>query len=217
MTIFPKQVVALVGESGCGKTTLANLMAGNISPTKGKIFFDHVDAKDINSSILRSQIGFIQQNNELFAGTIESNATYNYSYVDEIKLNSCFTEAHCHEFIEKFPTGSKQYLAEGGMGLSGGQKQRLCIARTLYQNPKILIMDEATSALDSESEALLMDNLKKLAANRTTILIAHRLSTIRYADHILVIDQGELVEAGHHEELVAKKGVYYQLFKEQMR
>lgn len=217
LTIYPKQVVAIVGESGCGKTTLANLLAGNISASKGKIYFDGVDVKHITSNSLKNQLGFIQQSNDLFAGSIESNVTYAHTYTNEALLNHALEVSHSHEFISRFPTGLKQFLAEGGMGLSGGQKQRLSIARTFYNNPKILILDEATSALDSESEAVLIDNLKKLAQGKTTILIAHRLSTIRHADVVFVMEDGRVVESGNHQGLVEKRGKYYELFKEQMR
>ncbi len=217
LTIYPKQVVAIVGESGCGKTTLANLLAGNLGANKGKIYFDGIDVKHITSSSLKSQVGFIQQSNDLFAGSIESNVTYAHTYTNETQLNHALEVSHSHEFINRFPTGLKQFLAEGGMGLSGGQKQRLSIARTFYNNPKVLILDEATSALDSESEAVLIDNMKKLSQGKTTILIAHRLSTIRHADVVFVMEDGQVVESGNHQELVEKKGRYYELFKEQMR
>ena len=217
LTIFHKQVIAIVGTSGCGKTTLANIIAGNLSPTKGKIYFDGMDQKLISHRSFKSQVGLIQQMNDLFAGTIESNVTYAHTYINDIHLEHALETSHSNEFIDRFPTGLNQYLAEGGMGLSGGQKQRLCIARTLYNSPKILILDEATSALDSESEAVLIDNIKKLSQGKTTIIIGHRLSTIRHADQIFVMDEGKIVEKGNHTELVEKRGKYYDLFKEQMR
>ncbi len=213
--IYPKQVVAIVGRSGCGKTTLANLIAGSITPTTGRIYFDDFDSTFLSLSSLRHQIGYIMQENQLFAGSIAENIAYRDDALDYRKIGQSAKEASAIEFIAKMPTQFDSYLAEEGMGLSGGQKQRLSIARTLYTNPRILIMDEATSALDAESERAIIDNMKQILQGRTAIIIAHRLSTIQNADRILVMDQGNIVEEGTHTELLARGGFYAELFENQ--
>lgn len=213
--IYPKQVVAIVGRSGCGKTTLASLIAGSLKPTTGRIFFDDFDSNFLSLSSLRHQIGYIMQENQLFAGSIQENIAYRDDIPNvEMTLQSA-AEASALDFINRFPTGLDAYLVEGGLGLSGGEKQRMCIARTLYTNPRILIMDEATSALDAESERAIIDNMKQILQGRTAIVIAHRLSTIRSADRILVMDQGSIVEEGNHDDLIKKGGFYTELFENQ--
>ena len=216
LTIYPKQVIAIVGRSGCGKTTLANLIAGNIRPTTGRIIFDDFDSTFLSLSSIRKQTGFIMQAAELFSGSIGENIAYSdTSPIDEDVEHSAI-EGNAAEFIAKFPAGYKHFLGEGGLGLSGGQKQRLSISRTLYRKPKILILDEATSALDAESEKRILENMREILKGKTAVIIAHRLSTIRSADRIFVMKDGHVVEEGNHADLLKKGGHYAELFESQV-
>ena len=214
-SIFPGQIVGIVGKSGSGKTTLASLISGAFGPTTGRVFYDDYERAFISTRARLSQIGTIEQNNQLFAGSILSNIAFSDDIPERDRLNSACDLSYSNEFISKFPQGLDNFLAEGGLGLSGGQKQRLCIARTIYSNPKIMLFDEATSALDSESEKAISDNLKKILNGKTSFIIAHRLSTIKNADIILVLDQGKIVQQGNHEQLMKVDGTYRDLFIEQ--
>jgi ATP-binding cassette subfamily B protein len=216
-TIYPNQVVAIVGRSGGGKTTLANLIAGNLKPTTGRIFFDDFDSSFLSSSALRHQIGFIMQENKLFAGTLAENIAYfdDISEADDVQLAA--GRSGIAEFIQSLPLKYGYRLAECGIGLSGGQRQKISVARTLYRSPGIILMDEATSALDAESESTLVENMKEVLQGKTAIIIAHRLSTIRNADRILVLEEGKLVEEGGHTDLLNRSGVYSELFQAQLR
>lgn len=212
LTIYPRQLVAVVGRSGCGKTTLANLIAGNLRPSKGRIYFDDFDSSFLSLASLRQQLGFIIQQRDLFSGTILENIAYADDAPVEESVDWAAREANAADFITALPTGYRHYLGEGGLGLSGGQMQRLSIARTLYRQPKILLMDEATSALDFESEKMILQNMKEILASKTAVVIAHRLSTIRNADNILVMKDGEIIEQGAHSELIRAGGHYSELF-----
>jgi ATP-binding cassette, subfamily B, bacterial HlyB/CyaB len=214
-SIFPGQIVGIVGKSGSGKTTLASLISGNLHPTSGKVFYDDFERSFISDESFLSQIGFIEQNNHLYAGSIKSNIAYNDDDPSQDLLDKALDQSYSREFIARFPQGAQTYLAESGLGLSGGQKQRLCIARTIYSDPKIMLFDEATSALDAESEKAISDNLKHILKGRTAFIIAHRLATIRAADLILVLDQGRLMQVGNHDQLIKMEGVYRELFIEQ--
>lgn len=215
LTIYPGQVVAIVGRSGSGKSTLANIIAGNVKPTTGRVFLDHYDASMLSQACLRRQIGFVQQNYSLFGGTLESNIAYADDAPELVAVAQAASDAHCAEFIEQFPGKYGYTLAPRGVGLSGGQRQRLAIARVLYQAPSILIMDEALSALDADSEATINENMSRITEGRTTIIIAHRISTVRQADRIIVVDDGEIVEDGDHRTLIARGGFYANLFEGQ--
>ena len=216
LRIEPGQFVAIVGQSGSGKTTLAKLVAGFYPPTEGKIAVDGYDMTVVDKEHYRSQLGYVMQNNLLFSGTIAENIAAGVENPDRRQVMEVAKVADAHNFILQMPLGYDQIVGERGMGLSGGQMQRLCIARALYRDPAILILDEATSALDSQSENAILGNLQKVLEGRTSIVIAHRLSTIRDADKILVLYDGNIVEEGKHDELLAKSGMYHQLVSKQL-
>lgn len=204
--------MALVGSSGAGKSTLCSLIPRFYDVTGGTIRIDGTDIRDVKLKSLRNQIGIVQQDVYLFAGTIMENIRYGKPDATESEIIEAAKNANAHEFIMSFPDGYNTDIGQRGIKLSGGQKQRLSIARVFLKNPPILIFDEATSALDNESEKVVQDSLEKLAANRTTFVIAHRLSTIKNAEKILVLSEEGIEEEGTHEELLAKKGIYEHLY-----
>ena len=210
-------VTALVGTSGSGKTTIAGLAASFLNSDSGLITVDGVDIQKITLNSFRSQLGVVLQDDFLFEGTIRDNILFPRPDATEEKLIQAVKAAHVQEFTDRFEDGLNTLIGERGVKLSGGQRQRIAIARAILADPRILILDEATSNLDTESESLIQASLKELMHGRTTFVIAHRLSTIRQADQILVIEQGEIVERGQHEELIAKQGRYYQLYTYQAR
>jgi ABC-type multidrug transport system fused ATPase/permease subunit len=210
-------VTALVGTSGSGKTTIAGLAASFLNPESGMITVDGVDMQKVTLESFRSQLGVVLQDDFLFEGTIRENILFPRPNASENKLMEAVKAAHVQEFTDRFEDGLDTLIGERGVKLSGGQRQRIAIARAVLANPRILILDEATSNLDTESEALIQASLKVLMQGRTTFVIAHRLSTIRQADQILVIENGEIVERGKHEELIAKEGRYFQLYTYQAR
>jgi len=205
------KIVAIVGKSGVGKSTLVRLISRYMTPEKGGIFLDGTDTKKIKLKNLRNQIAIVPQEIDLFNDTIKNNIAYSKLGATNEEIINAAKVAHCHEFIEKFPRKYEQMVGEKGVKLSTGQKQRVAIARAILRNPKILILDEATSALDSESEKYVQEALVEVMKNRTTFVIAHRLSTIRKADLILVLEGGKIVESGNHQELIEHGGVYRKL------
>jgi subfamily B ATP-binding cassette protein MsbA len=210
------EMVALVGVSGVGKSTLADLIPRFYDVTSGQITLDGVDIRDLTLKSLRSQIGVVSQHTFLFNDTVRNNIAYGHPEWDLKDVVAAAQAAHAHEFVSAMPHGYDSMVGELGMQLSGGQRQRLAIARALLKNAPILILDEATSALDAESEKLVQDALENLMTERTTLVIAHRLSTIRKADRIIVLVDGAIVEEGTHEELLARKNEYSRLYTLQL-
>lgn len=210
-------VTALVGTSGSGKTTIAGLAASFLNPDKGSITLDGTDLSKVKLESYRSHLGVVLQDDFLFEGTIRENILFPRPNASEEKLLEAVKAAHVQEFTDRFEQGLDTLIGERGVKLSGGQRQRIAIARAILADPRILILDEATSNLDTESETLIQASLKELMKGRTTFVIAHRLSTIRQADQILVIEQGQIVEKGLHDELIEKQGRYYQLYTYQAR
>ncbi len=207
--------IALVGSSGAGKSTLCSLIPRFYDVSHGVIRIDGVDIRDVTLKSLRENIGIVQQDVYLFAGTVMDNIRYGKPDATEAEIVAAAQNANAHEFIMGLPEGYDTYIGQRGIKLSGGQKQRLSIARVFLKNPPILIFDEATSALDNESEKVVQDSLEKLAKNRTTFVIAHRLSTIRNAERILVLTEEGIAEEGTHRELLEKKGIYAGLYQMQ--
>lgn len=213
----PGTTIALVGPSGGGKTTIINLIPRFYSVEKGKVLIDGRDVQDIALKELREMIGIVPQETVLFSTTIQENIRYgNLTATDEDVIEAA-KFANAHSFIMNMENGYHTYVGERGSQLSGGQRQRIAIARAILRNPRILLLDEATSALDTESELLVQEALEKLMKNRTSFVIAHRLSTILKADEILVINEGRLVEKGNHENLLAHKSLYAELYKKQFK
>ena len=217
ITARPGQVVALVGPSGAGKSTLVTLIPRFYDVTGGSITVDGCDIRRVRLADLRQAIGMVPQETTLFGGTIAENIAYGKLDASQEAIEAAASAAHAHEFITSFPEGYSTIVGEKGVKLSGGQRQRVAIARALLKDPAILILDEATSSLDSESERLIQSALETLMLGRTTFVIAHRLSTVRRADKIVVLDRGQIVEEGSHEELLIIGGLYKQLYDIQFR
>lgn len=211
MTVEKGQSVALVGQSGSGKSTIANLLTRFYDVNEGTISIDGNDIKNTTKTSLRSQIGLVTQDSILFNNSIKNNLKIGKDSATDEEIIEALKVANAWEFVKQLPKGIETNIGDAGNSLSGGQKQRLSIARAVLKNAPIMILDEATSALDTESERLVQDALENMMKNRTSVVIAHRLSTIQNADHIIVMKQGKMVEQGKHQELLDKKGVYYSL------
>jgi subfamily B ATP-binding cassette protein MsbA len=208
----PGELVAFVGPTGAGKTTMINLLHRFYDPTEGSISVDGQDLRAVTLESWYRQVALVPQETVLFGGTILDNIRYGNPQADEAMVQEASKAAHAHDFISGFPDGYQTAVGEKGVNLSGGQRQRIAIARAILKNPRILLLDEATSSLDTESERLVQDALERLMKGRTTFVVAHRLSTIQRADRILVLDKGRLVEEGTHGQLVQKQGLYHYLY-----
>jgi ABC-type multidrug transport system fused ATPase/permease subunit len=209
--------VALVGRSGSGKSTIAALIQRLYDPDNGKIFIDETNIKDLSASWLRRQIGTVSQEPILMSTSIRENIAYGKPDAPLEEIKQAAELAFASSFIEEFPGNYETLVGERGVQLSGGQKQRVAIARAMLKDPRILILDEATSALDAESEDLVQKALNNLMKGRTVLIIAHRLSTVKDSDRVILLEQGEIVEEGHHDELIKNRdGIYFKLVEKQL-
>jgi ATP-binding cassette subfamily B protein/subfamily B ATP-binding cassette protein MsbA len=209
-------VVALVGRSGAGKTTVTDLVARFHDPTRGRILVNGLDIRQFRLSTYRDLLAIVQQDVFLFDGSARDNIAYGRQDATDAEVEDAARRANAHEFIERLPQGYETTIGERGVKLSGGQQQRLAIARAVLARPQILILDEATSNLDTESEQLIQAAMAALLAGRTTFVIAHRLSTIRRADLILLMEEGRIIERGTHDELMSARGTYFKMVRRQM-
>ncbi len=212
------QTIAFVGPSGSGKTTLVKLLLGLYKPNQGKVLYNNIESTDINLTELRMQLGLVSQDSQLFSGTIRDNLLFVKPTASDAEILEVLKKAACDNLLTRAKDGIMTTIGEGGIKLSGGEKQRLSIARALLRSPKLLIFDEATSALDSLTEEEISGTIRELSATKSqiTILIAHRLSTIMHADKIIVLEQGNIVEQGKHDDLLQEKGLYYAMWRQQI-
>jgi len=210
-------IIAFVGPSGAGKTTLVNLIARFYDPSKGSVRIDDTDIKEVDLKSLRNQIGIVTQETILFNDSIASNISYGSVSSNMDKIIEAAKTANAHDFIMKMPNGYDSVIGERGFRLSGGEKQRLAIARAVFKNPPILIFDEATSQLDSENEKFVQEAIDRLMVGRTVFVIAHRLSTIKHADTIVVMENGKIMDQGKHDDLMERAGLYKKLYTMQFR
>ena len=218
LNISKGETIAFVGPSGSGKTTLVKLLLGLYQPNKGQVLYNNIESTKINLTELRMQLGLVSQDSQLFSGTIKDNLLFVRPTATDEELLEVLKKAACYTLLNRAGNGIYTTIGEGGIKLSGGEKQRLSIARALLRNPKLLIFDEATSALDSITEEEISETMRALSLSKSqiTILIAHRLSTIMHADTIYVLEQGNMVEKGKHEDLLAEKGLYYAMWRQQI-
>lgn len=218
LNIREGETIAFVGPSGSGKTTLVKLLLGLYQPNNGKVLYNSIESSEIDLKELRMQLGLVSQDSQLFSGTIKDNLLFVKPDATDEELMTVLKKAACHTLLNRASNGLYTTIGEGGIKLSGGEKQRLSIARALLRHPRLLIFDEATSALDSITEEEVTETIRSLSASKSqiTILIAHRLSTIMHADTIYVLEQGNLVEKGRHEELLEEKGLYYAMWRQQI-
>ncbi len=217
-TVDKGHTIAFVGPSGSGKTTLVKLLVGLYTPESGKIYYNHVDAAELDIEEVRHQIGFVTQDTQLFSGTIKENLLFVNPAATEEDILRVLNKSACQNLLARSEQGINSVIGEGGIKISGGEKQRLSIARALLRNPKLIVFDEATSALDSITETEITDTIRDISSGKQHImvLIAHRLSTIMHADMIYVLEKGKVIETGNHESLLAEKGLYYAMWRQQI-
>ncbi|MFA9214244.1 MAG: ABC transporter ATP-binding protein [Candidatus Methylacidiphilales bacterium] len=217
-TVNRGETIAFVGPSGSGKSTLVKLLVGLYTPLEGNVVYNNINYNEIEIDELRSQLGFVTQDTQLFSGTIKENLLFVKPNATNEQINEALERASCNNLLERSENGLNTVIGEGGMKLSGGEKQRLSIARALLRKPKLLVFDEATSALDSITEEEITNTIQQIGTRKEqiTVLIAHRLSTIMHADKIFVLEKGEIIETGKHEELLTEKGLYYAMWRQQI-
>ncbi len=212
------ETIAFVGPSGSGKTTLVKMLVGLYKPEEGNIFYNGKNANDIDLTELRQQLGFVTQDAQLFSGTIRDNLLFVKPDATDEELQQVLQQAACGNLLARAKDGIHTTIGEGGIKVSGGEKQRLSIARALLRNPRLLLFDEATSALDSITEEEITQTIRNISSkqDQITLLIAHRLSTIMHADKIFVLEQGQIIEQGKHQDLLDEKGLYYAMWRQQI-
>jgi ATP-binding cassette subfamily B protein len=212
------ETIAFVGPSGSGKTTLVKMLVGLYTPEDGAIFYNEINAKDIDLTELRQQLGFVTQDAQLFSGTIKDNLLFVKPHATDTEINDVLQKSACQNLLDRAEKGLDTTIGEGGIKVSGGEKQRLSIARALLRNPRLLLFDEATSALDSITEEEITQTIRSISSkqDQITVLIAHRLSTIMHADRIYVLEQGAIIEQGKHQDLLDEKGLYYAMWRQQI-
>ena len=213
LTINPGETIAIAGRTGAGKSSLTSLIARFYEVSEGAVLVDGHDVRSVTQESLRSHIGIVPQDPYLFSGTVGENIRYGKLDANQDEIIEAARAAGVHDLITRMSQGYDTQVGERGANLSAGQRQLICLARAILANPPIMILDEATSNVDTNTERIMQDSLKRLSKGRTVIVIAHRLSTVTHADRIIILEHGKIIESGNHQQLMAKQGVYYQMFE----